>query len=111
MTESAGSLFRSYDENTDEKKLVEILTVGEEMKAITGGHREKEWIGSEEAIIERKIKAAGVADKDMKALEELDGWRRRAFGLLWAYIYRVDLESEKLENGRSHVIIACAAMC
>jgi translocation protein SEC63 len=99
MTESAGSLFRAYDENTNERRLVEILTVGEEMKAITGGQREKEWIGSEEATIEKKIKAAGVSDKDMKVLEELDGWRRRAFGLLWAYIYRADLGNEKLENG------------
>ena len=101
MTESAGSLFRAYDENIDEKNLVEILTTGEEMKLITGGAREREWIGSEEATIERKIKAAGLADKQMKVIEELDGWRRRALGLLWAYIYRLDLGSEKLSNSMS----------
>ncbi|KAG0642887.1 Translocation protein sec63 [Tuber brumale] len=110
MTESAGSLFRAYDENIDEKKLVEILTTGEEMKLITGGAREKEWIGSEEATIERKIKAAGLADKQMKVIEELDGWRRRALGLLWAYIYRVDLESEKLSNTKLDVAPAAIAL-
>ncbi|KAG0126914.1 Translocation protein sec63 [Tuber indicum] len=110
MTESAGSLFRAYDENIDEKKLVEILTAGEEMKAITGGAREKEWIGSEEATIERKIKAAGLADKQMKVIEELDSWRRRALGLLWAYIYRVDLGSEKLSNAKLDVAPAAIAL-
>lgn len=99
LMESAGSLFRAYDEHIDEKKLVSILTVGEEMKHITGGKREKEWIGSEEAIIERKIREAGVPERELAALQELDGWQRRACGLLWAYLYRVDLGSEKLENG------------
>lgn len=99
LMESAGSLFRTYDENTDEKKLVSILTVGEEMKQVTGGKREKEWIGSEEATIEKKIREAGVPERELAALQELDGWQRRACGLLWAYLYRVDLGSEKLENG------------
>ncbi|KAL7275827.1 secretory subunit [Rhizina undulata] len=101
LIQSASALFKGYEEDCDEAKLVKILTAGEEMKDVTGN--DKNWVGSEEAIVERKIKEAGISDKDYKALDALDGWRRRALGLLWAYLYRVDLGSYKLEKVKLEV--------
>lgn len=99
FVESASKLFREYDESGDVSKLVEILTVGQEMEEIAGGAREKEWANSEEAIVEKKLAQAGLAKPQIAALEKYGGWRRRAVGLLWAYLYRIDLGSDKLENG------------
>ena len=99
MMESAGKLFKEYDEFADEDKLVEILSVGAEMRDITSGERSKEWVNGEDATVERMLAQAGLSEKNTKALNKYDGWRRRALGLIWAYLYRIDLGTEKLENG------------
>lgn len=99
LVESASKLFREYDESADINKLIEILTVGQEMEEITGGAREKEWANSEEATIEKKLAQAGLAKSQIAVLEKYSGWRRRAIGLLWAYLYRIDMGNDKLENG------------
>jgi len=101
MVESAGKLFTEYDEFAGEDKLVEILSVGEEMKEITDGDNEKDRVNGEDATVEKKLAKAGLPEKDMAILNKYEGWRRCALGLLWAYLYRVDLGNEKMENGTS----------
>jgi translocation protein SEC63 len=108
--ETAGKLFKEYDEFTDEEKLIEILTVGDEIKEITGGVNEKEWVNGEDATIEKKLAQAGLPEKEIKALDKYEGWRRRALGLLWAYLYRVDLGSDKLEIAKLDVAAAAIAL-
>ena len=58
-----------------------------------------EWANSEEATIEKKLAQAGLAKSQIAVLEKYSGWRRRAIGLLWAYLYRIDMGNDKLENG------------
>ena len=99
MTESAGKLFKEYDDQATQEKLVYVLTSGEEMKELVTGEREKEWNNGEDATVERKVAQAGLYKDDIEALSQLEGWRRRALGLFWAYLYRVDLGNDKLENG------------
>jgi translocation protein SEC63 len=103
MVESAGRLFKEYDEDMNEEKLVEILSVGEEIKELTGGDHEKAWANGEDATIEKRLVQAGLPEREIKALAKYDGWRRRALGLLWAYLYRVDVGSDTLENSTKPV--------
>lgn len=105
MTESAGKLFTAYEEDINERKLVEVLTVGEEMKEVT-----EKSDGSSDATVEKQILAAGLPQKDYKVLQGLDGWRRRALGLLWAYLYRVDFENDALEASKLEVAAAATAL-
>jgi translocation protein SEC63 len=99
MVDSASRLFKEYNEFDTEEELVRVLSVGKEMEEVTGGQREQEWAHGEDAIVEKKLIAAGVPPSAMRVLNKYDGWRRRALGLLWAYLYRVDLGSEQLEIG------------
>lgn len=98
VTESAGRLFKEYADQTTPEKLVYILSTGEEMKDIVTGDKEKEWNNGQEATVEKRIMQAGIDRSDVDALSKLEGWRRRALGLLWAYLYRTDLGDAKLEN-------------
>lgn len=99
MVESAGRLVKEYNDNNTIFNVIEILTSGEEMKQVVSGEHEKDWSSGEEATVEKRIAQAGLFETQIKSLAALDGWRRRALGLLWAYLYRVDLGNDKLENG------------
>ena len=95
ITDSAGSLFRAYDQVTDERRLVEVLPLGEEYKELV-----KEWRGlGEDASVEKNIQNV-IGERSFRRLQEIEvESRRRALGLLWAYLYRVNLGTDKLENG------------
>lgn len=95
VTESAGGLFKAYDASMDERMLVEILPLGEEYKDLA-----EEWGNlGDDTEVEAKIKDV-VGEKSFKRLQDMEvGPRRRSLALLWAYLYRVDLGSVKLENG------------
>lgn len=99
MVESAGRLVKEYNDNNTIFNVIEILTAGEEMKQVVSGEHEKDWSNGEDATVEKRIAQAGLFETQIKSLAALDGWRRRALGLLWAYLYRVDLGNDKLENG------------
>lgn len=99
-TESAGRLFTAYTEETDEKQMVETLSLGEELKEIFDD--ESKWGAQDEAAVERKI-GPFIGEKALKKVQSLEGWKRRALGLLWAFLYRIDLESEKLEKAKLQV--------
>ncbi|KAI5804557.1 Sec63 Brl domain-containing protein [Geopyxis carbonaria] len=110
VTETAGRLFKEYDELINQDKLVEVLTAGEEMKDVTGGDREKDWAHGQEATVEKRIAQAGLSEKNINAVMRHDGWRRRSLGLLWAYLYRVDLGNDKLEFAKLDIAAAAVAI-
>ena len=94
ITESAGSLFKVYELVINEERLVEMLALGEEYKELA-----QEWGHIDNATVEKKIKKF-IPPYYFHRLQEMDaGPRRQALGLLYAYLYRVDLDSEKLEMG------------
>ncbi|KAF8473578.1 Sec63 Brl domain-containing protein [Kalaharituber pfeilii] len=95
LTESAGSLFKAYDQVADERRLVEILPLGEEYKDLVA-----QWGNIDDAFVESKLEKV-IGEKSFKRLQEMEpGPRRKALSLLWAYLYRVDFGSEKLENAK-----------
>ncbi|RPA83086.1 DnaJ-domain-containing protein [Ascobolus immersus RN42] len=100
VTESAGRLFKDYTEETDERKLVETLSLGEEMREAVEKNPNL-WSSGQLATIERKI-APVIGEKSLNFLNGQEGWRRKALALLWAYLYRIDLD-DKLETVKLEV--------
>lgn len=98
VTESAGSLFKAYEQVTDERRLVEVLPLGEEYKELVS-----QWGDIQDAVVESRIQPF-IGERAFKKLQELDeGPYRRSLALLWAYLYRVDLNNEKLEGAKLDV--------
>lgn len=99
MVESAGRLFKEYEEFVRPGRLVEILTVGQEVKEIAGGDKEMAaWANGADVTVEKKLAQAGIPKQKTWELGKHDGWRQRALALLWAYLYRIDLANDALEN-------------
>lgn len=101
VTESAGSLFKAYDQVTDERRLVEVLPLGEEYKELAA-----QWGNIQDSVVESRIQPLIGERASKKLLELEEGPQRRALALLWAYLYRVDLGNDKLEGGKSLNFIA-----
>ncbi len=103
LVASAGNMFQEYKESMSEGDVLGALSTGEEYKEVLKGGQEDHGLGK----LERKILAEGVecrsvgglTSKDREGFEQLSGVRRKALGLLWAYLGRVDLEDPTLNDG------------
>jgi translocation protein SEC63 len=102
---SAGNLFREYDEKINQGGIIGALSSGEEFKGVLNGDKAEYGL----AKLESRILAndgtgfsRGLTGKERKKLEDMDsGVRRKALGLLWAYLGRVELGDPLLEDGMS----------
>ncbi|TGZ84212.1 hypothetical protein EX30DRAFT_338758 [Ascodesmis nigricans] len=110
MVESAGRLVKEFQDDNTIYDIVDILTGGEEVKQAVTGEHEKEWSNGEDATVEKRIQQTDLPEGRFKDLQERDGWRRRALGLLWAYLYRIDLGNEKLESAKLDIAAAAMAL-
>lgn len=108
LVASAGHLVRAYQPELNDGDVVNALSSGEEYKQILKGNKADH--GS--SRLEQKILsegeltplAGGLQVKDRKKLEDMDeGARRKALGLLWAYLGRVELEDPVLNNEKYEV--------
>ncbi len=103
LVASAGKLFREYDEEAVESEVLSALSVGEEYEAALKGDKATNGIST----IESRIFASDahgsrplLTAKERSGIERLEtGVRRKALGLLWAYLGRVDLGSPTLNDG------------
>ena len=102
---SAGNLFREYKEEITEGGVVNALSSGEEFREVLKGNKLDAGLGKiEKAITEggdADFTAAGLSSEDRQEFEKLDGARRKALALLWAYLGRVRLDGSKLDDGMS----------
>lgn len=100
---SAGNLFKEYKEDITDGGVFTALSSGEEYKDVLKGNRVDSGLGKiEKAITEASnfgLSAAGLSQKDRESLEGLDGVRRKALALLWAYLGRVRLDGSTLDDG------------
>lgn len=101
LVASAGNLFREYDTNIDEGGVIAALSTGEEFKEMLKGAEEERGMAS----VEKRVLADGAVSireftvKDRDKLQDLDeGVRRKALGLLWAYLARTELDDPKLND-------------
>lgn len=101
---SAGNLFREYKEDIVDGGVIAALSSGEEFKDVLKGNKADSGLGR----IEKKIledadtssSLAGLTLKDREILQGLEGVRRKALALLWAYLGRVRLDGSTLDDGK-----------
>lgn len=105
LVASAGNLFREYQEDMAEGGIIGALSSGEEYRSTLKGHKADSGLGKiEKAILVESVvsrSVAGLAVQDKEKLDSLDGFRRKALALLWAYLGRVDLDDAILNDGKS----------
>ncbi|EWC44457.1 hypothetical protein DRE_06825 [Drechslerella stenobrocha 248] len=92
LMETAGRLFKAFEEDCDEKKAVEILSAG----GLEKFKKDEKKMEGQEHIVESAIKGK-VPSGVMKALGKMDGWKRKTYGLLWAYMTRTKFQDAKLD--------------
>ncbi|KAI9791366.1 MAG: secretory subunit [Peltula sp. TS41687] len=105
---SAGNLFKEYAEGLSEGGVVGTLSAGEEYKdALKGDKGEAGMAKIESGILSEQSAGTGgqlLTIEDRKRLEQLEGGvRRKALGLLWAYLGRVDLKDATLNDEKFEV--------
>ena len=99
LVESANNLFREYKEDLKEDGIITALSTAKEYKDLLKGDK------TDKGLAKLESKIADVIPAEEKAkLEELDdSTRRKALGLLWAYLGRVDLDDAALNKAKFQV--------
>ncbi|KAF2143298.1 uncharacterized protein K452DRAFT_247739 [Aplosporella prunicola CBS 121167] len=103
LVSSAGNLFKEYKTDANEGNVLNALSTGDEFKAMLKGNKAEAGLSTVESRIlkegETTTFAAGMTVRDKTILEELDeGARRKVLALLWAYMGRVELDDQTLNN-------------
>jgi translocation protein SEC63 len=110
LVASAGKLFREYDNDQGDSGVVGVLSSGEEFNEILAGHKAEEGLSK----LEQKVLADGsetaisdsLTKKDREKLQDLeDSRRRKVLTLLWAYLGRIELDDETLNDGKKHISV------
>ncbi|CZS94039.1 hypothetical protein WAI453_001376 [Rhynchosporium graminicola] len=108
LVESANNLFREYEEGMTEGGIIRALTTGLEFQDILKGEKADSGLAKLESRIladgDVTPLAAGLSAKERTKLEDLEGGvRRKALGLLWAYLGRVELDDNALNQSKVDV--------
>ncbi|KAJ9625826.1 secretory subunit [Taxawa tesnikishii (nom. ined.)] len=97
LVTSAGNMFKEYNERMDKSGVVTVLSSGAEFQEILNGHKADAGTGQ----LEKRILADG--GPHLWRLEIDDGVRRKALGLLWAYLGRVELDDKELNDEKYEI--------
>jgi translocation protein SEC63 len=105
LVASAGKLFREYDNDQGESGVVGALSSGEEFNEVLKGHKADNGLSKLEQKVLAEDAASPVSQaltkKDRQKLADLDDSRRRkVLTLLWAYLGRIELDDESLNDGQ-----------
>ncbi|KUI56945.1 Translocation protein sec63 [Cytospora mali] len=108
LVESANSLFKEYQSDTDVGGVITALSTGKEFSAVLKGDKADAGLSTIESRIlalgENQQFAAGLSVKEKEKLEDLEnGVRRKTLALLWAYLGRVELGDSTLEKQKFEV--------
>lgn len=108
LIESANNLFREYEEGITEGGIIGALTTGLEFQDVLKGEKVESGLAKLESRIlsEGDVTplAGGLSGKEREKLEDLEGGvRRKALGLLWAYLGRVELDDTSLNQSKVDV--------
>lgn len=104
LVASAGNLFREYEDDVLEGGIIKVLTSGEEYQSVLKGNKADAGLGKiEKAILAQdrsSAPTAGLTKRDVQRLKDMEGVRRKALALLWAYLGRVKLGDASLDDGK-----------
>ena len=103
LVASAGKIFREYDNEQGESGVIGALSTGEEFNEVLDGHKAENGLSK----LEQKILSdpdsplsKAIARKERQKLDDMeDSRRRKVLALLWAYLGRVELDDETLNDG------------
>ncbi|OBT58917.1 hypothetical protein VE04_00569 [Pseudogymnoascus sp. 24MN13] len=103
LIESANNLFKEYEEAIAEADVVYALSSGVEFNKVLKGNKAEVSLGRLESRIladgEFGPFAAGLTVKDRTKLEDLEGGvRRKTLALIWAYLGRIELDDNALDE-------------
>ncbi|KAF2621671.1 protein translocation protein SEC63 [Macroventuria anomochaeta] len=107
LVASAGKIFREYDNEQGETGVIGALSTGKEFDEVFTGHKaenglsklEQKVLGGSDSVV-----AEVLTKKDRQKLDDLeDSRRRKVLTLLWAYLGRVELEDETLNDEKFEV--------
>jgi translocation protein SEC63 len=105
LVASAGKIFRDYDNEQGESGVVGALSSGEEFNEIFTGHKADNGLSR----LEQKVLPSDsdslisqvLTKKERQKLDDLeDSRRRKVLTLLWAYLGRIELDDETLNDGK-----------
>jgi len=108
LIESANNLFRECSEDITEGGIISALSTGVEFQKTLKGDKAESGLERIEsrvlAVGDMTALAGGLTAKDRTKLEDLEGGvRRKALGLLWAYLGRVELDDSALNQAKIEV--------
>jgi translocation protein SEC63 len=104
LVASAGKIFREYDNEQGESGVIGALSTGEEFNEVLAGHKADTGLSK----LEQKVLSGdsgsplsqAITKKERQKLDDLeDSQRRKVLTLLWAYLGRIELEDEALNDG------------
>jgi translocation protein SEC63 len=104
LVASAGKIFREYENEQGESGVIGALSTGEEFNEVLAGHKADNGLSKLEQKVlsvdcESPISQA-ITKKERQKLDDLeDSRRRKVLTLLWAYLGRIELEDETLNDG------------
>ncbi|KAF2241158.1 DnaJ-domain-containing protein [Trematosphaeria pertusa] len=108
LVASAGKLFREYDNDQGQSGVIGALSTGEEFNEVLDGHKADSGLSK----LEQKVLADGaespvsttLTKKERQKIEDLeDSRRRKVLTLLWAYLGRIELDDETLNEEKYEV--------
>ncbi len=106
LVASAANIFRQYREDLVDGGIISALSSGEEYNEIFKGDKAESGLAKAEKLVlapsDSVPHAGGLTAKDRDVLiRQEDGGRRKALALLWAYLGRVELNDDILNDGKS----------
>ncbi|KAF2119972.1 Sec63 Brl domain-containing protein [Lophiotrema nucula] len=108
LHDSAGKLFREYDNDQSDSGVIGVLSSGDEFNEVLAGHKAENGLPK----LERQVLAEGsespvsavLTKKDRQKFDEIEESRRRkVLTLLWAYLGRIELDDETLNAEKYQV--------
>ncbi|CAN9139065.1 unnamed protein product [Alternaria alternata] len=108
LVASAGKVFRDYDNEQGEVGVIHALSSGEEFNEVLTGHKAENGLSKLEQKVLSETSGSLVSQtltkKDRQKLDDLeDSRRRKVLTLLWAYLGRVELDDETLNDEKFEV--------
>lgn len=108
LVASAGKLFQEYDGEQAESGVIGALSSGDEFNEVLKGHKAENGLSKLEQRILSETSDAQIASvltkKDRQKLDNMDDSRRRkVLTLLWAYLGRIELDDETLNDEKYEV--------
>lgn len=108
LVASAGKLFQEYDNDQGESGVVGALSSADEFNEVLKGHKADQGLSKlEQKVLSEESEAQipnVLTKKDRQKLDDLDDSRRRkVLTLLWAYLGRIELDDETLNDEKFEV--------